>query len=187
MQQRLDLMPPGLSELYASMWSRPGEDTRLYKAEAALCFNLVLDWEHCLSQNSYQCWNPKHPFTSLNNPHHFCEKIFRVASPPNLRFSLFHLDLAKHKVLRGDLNFGTELPTDMLWNECFRLHKRLPILCAGLLETTAPLLYVDNVGHEVRNPDIQVRFIHRTAKSSLQTLLKVERFSGPTRLLSRSA
>jgi hypothetical protein len=166
-QQRLDLMPPGLSELYASMWSRPGEDARLYRAEAALCFNLVLDWNLCGSHNAYTCWNPKHS-TGLraldSSPGHFCSKVYQMGFPPNPMFSLFHLALAKHRVLRGDLNLDTGSPTNLIWGECVRLYKRLPILCAGLLETAGSLSYVNEVGHEIRNPDIQVRFIHRTAK-----------------------
>ncbi|KAE9372715.1 hypothetical protein N431DRAFT_375985 [Stipitochalara longipes BDJ] len=165
-EQRLDQMPMGLSELYASMWSRPGEDIKLYEAEAALCFNLVLDWKLCFSHNSYKCWDPKHlskPRALSTGTGCFCGKIYRAGLPPNLQFSLFHLALAKHQVLRPDLSFGTVPPTDVLWSKFVRLYKRLPILCAGLLETTGQLSYVDEFGHEVRNPDIPVRFLHRTA------------------------
>jgi hypothetical protein len=168
MQQRLDLMPLGLSELYASMWSRPGEDTRLYRAEAALCFNLVLDWELCSSPTSYACWNPKHPPVSrasaaISSP--LCRLVFREhAPPPGPVIPLFQLTLAKHKLLRADISFGPESAVNFLWNECLQFYKRLPVLCAGLLETENSLSCVDDVGYEIRNPDIQVRFIHRTAK-----------------------
>jgi hypothetical protein len=166
-QQRLEQMPPGLSELYAAMWSRPGEDTRLYRAEAALCFNLVLDWELCSPDNYYTCWNPKHfsgPRYFAYDANHFCRRIYPVPSQPSQAFTLFHLALAKQKVLSADLIFETESNTDLLWNECFRVYKRLPILSAGLLETTDPLSSVDDVGHEIRSPHIPVVFIHRTAK-----------------------
>jgi hypothetical protein len=161
-------MPPGLSELYASMWSRLAEDTRLYRVEAALCFNLVLDWELCSSNTHYICWNPKHPQASrLSDPDAdpTCSFIYDEHSPPiNRPISLFQLTLAKHRVLRADLTFGAESNTNFLWNECFLFYKRLPILCAGLLETKDLLSRVNRLGHEIRNPDIEVRFIHRTAK-----------------------
>jgi hypothetical protein len=172
MQQRLDLMPPGLSELYASMWSRPGEDARLYRAEAALCFNLVLDWELCSSDNSYKCWNPNHPPGTrplgadadsdcrLTNCRLVYSPIGQLGSP----ISLFQLTLAKNNVLRADLSVRHESATELLWKECCRFRKRLPVLCAGLLEIKGLLSRVDDVGHEIRNPDIPVRFIHRTVK-----------------------
>jgi hypothetical protein len=168
MQQRLDLMPPGLSELYTSMWSRPGEDKRLYCAEAALCFNLVLNWEVCSSRMYCTCWNPKHLRTGSISVMPYetppCRMIYPQSPPPWAPIPLFQLTFAEHKVLRADLDFGTESTTDLLWNECLRIYKRLPILSAGLLEIIDPLSSVDDVGYEVRNPDVEVRFIHRTAK-----------------------
>ena len=168
MQQRLDLMPPGLSELYASMWSRPGEDKRLYSAEAALCFNLVLNWDLCRSAMYYQCWNPKHrqtrPISVMTYKTPPCRTMYHPFSPPPPPIALFQLTFAEHKVLRADLDFGTESTTDLLWNECLRIYKRLPILSAGLLEIIDPLSRVDDVGYEARDPDVEVRFIHRTAK-----------------------
>jgi hypothetical protein len=168
MQQRLDLMPLGLSELYASMWSRPGEDKKLYGAEAALCFNLVLNWELCSSGMYNTCWNPKHPRTGSISVMTYetppCRMIYDRFPPPRTPISLFQLTFAEHKVLRGDLDFGTESTTNLLWNECLRMYKRLPILSAGLLEIIDPPSSVDDDGYEVRNPDVGVRFIHRTAK-----------------------
>ncbi|KAK5651689.1 hypothetical protein OQA88_11755 [Cercophora sp. LCS_1] len=41
---RVERMPAGLCSLYQEMWSKMNEDQSLYQAEAAMYFNMVLDW-----------------------------------------------------------------------------------------------------------------------------------------------
>jgi hypothetical protein len=45
MEKRLTLLPKGIKSLYMQMWSRLGDDQRLYREEAALFFRIVLTSE----------------------------------------------------------------------------------------------------------------------------------------------
>ncbi|KAI9690641.1 MAG: hypothetical protein M1820_009948 [Bogoriella megaspora] len=43
LEERFQRLPPDLSKLYQKLWLRHGDDENLYRADAALCMNLVLD------------------------------------------------------------------------------------------------------------------------------------------------
>ncbi len=158
---RLNKMPKDLSKLYASMWLRLGDDAAVYAAEAALCFNLVLDWEIYSTFSHYNCWNPDH--VERNKDGDFrCRSLWAGLSDDGC--SILQLALAKKGVVTNKDLQQFESTADLLWDECCGLYRQLPVLSAGLLEFSGPLLQIPDTGYEVRNLSIEVRFVHRTAR-----------------------
>ncbi|KAK3326881.1 hypothetical protein B0H66DRAFT_170482 [Apodospora peruviana] len=58
--RRLHQMPKGLHALYQNMWSRLNDDESIYREEAALYFNMTLEWLRMRSRNYRQPINIFH-------------------------------------------------------------------------------------------------------------------------------
>lgn len=157
--ERLEIMPKEMSSLFYSMWERQGDDREIYGREAALCFNLVLEWEK---------WQKTEIKPPCRNPQLFesdgskcIEEIYRVSS----YFTLYLLMLSKQNSSRGlDRPQNTASKNELIPRYFRELYKKLPILSAGLLEFSRPLWMAEDKNAD---PDIEVRFIHRTAKEFL--------------------
>lgn len=145
------------------MWDRLGDDKKLYRAEVALYFNLVLDWTSSSQWLTYyRDWNWEHNLLDSYDDE-FCLFYCRRAD-----ITLFQLARAKDTRTAACVALGDESDMDKFWKSCIGVYERLPIWSAGLLEFSQLLLRpVSSQRHEGRIPDIEVRFIHRSAKEFL--------------------
>ncbi|KAK7903106.1 hypothetical protein LTR67_001123 [Exophiala xenobiotica] len=108
LKARLTKLPSGLKNLYRAMWSSLGEDEQIYRTKAATLLKLAL-----LHRERY--WAP-------------------WAHPPG-PLSLFVLVVALEPDLVGPVLTTGKLPTlRRLVVACERMEKRLPVICASLLE-----------------------------------------------------
>lgn len=160
-------MPGDLHELYASMWTRMNNDTKQYRSDAALLFNLVLEGlEYCRWTYKDTCWNP------LHEP----QKRYLKWWPMDL--TLFQVAVTKSKYI-GIATYpalwpGKEsLNTEDLWQDCCKAYDRIPVLSAGLLELSGLLVEPSDCrGLLMRHTDVKVRFIHHTAWEFLENTLE---------------
>lgn len=144
-QKRLEKMPKELGELYKMMWDRLNEGDEVYRADAAFYFNLVLEWPG--EQTRFY-------LKSVHN------------SVGSSSFTLGHLSLARDTIQAP--RTCRHISDDSFHKTCRLLHDQISIRSAGLLELS-PATYMRKLapGKAAEPPDIEVRFIHRTAREFL--------------------
>lgn len=117
-------VPDEVNQLFTSMWNRLWNDKKLYRAHAALRFNLVLDWESCGCSANYSCWKLEHRTgTGFRNRPCFFESFDQSGD-----ITLIRLTLASHRFAKGPQikRLGTDM--DSIWNMCLDTYTRVPIL-----------------------------------------------------------
>lgn len=167
-QKRLEVMPGDLKELYNSMWNRLNDDEKLYKADAALYFNLVIEYSN----------------RSLGT--------FYRLDYSSLRPTLGHISLACEVIntLEQDGKIFTT-PLESIGHSCKTHYYGIQTRCAGLLEfSRGPYIDMPKPGQEFLYSDMEVNFIHRTAREFLletpegKSILNEDKISGDLCLAS---
>lgn len=111
LQKRIDALSSELALFYKSMWSRLGDDETIWRREAALYFQVFLNWPEVMSPHSFQ---------------------LALASDDNLRNKV-HRD--RDQLLRDKTAF---LNRPDILSGCHDIQKRVESRCAGLLEYSSP-------------------------------------------------
>jgi NACHT domain len=138
LQARIDALPSDLNEMYKQMWDRLGEDTKFYKQQAALYFNLVLE---CLRHS----W----PQVTLYSFH------LTAACSPAVQANVFR---AKDEYVLNS----------MLEAECRKTNSQIESHCAGLLEVHPGTKHHEQIQLDGSSPILfRINFVHRTARDFL--------------------
>jgi hypothetical protein len=176
-QQRLEEMPSELEKLYSSMWDRLNKDTKRYRPEAALYFNLVIEFPE-LPTMYVQKWGTKERIIE--------QRLIKVPTIAHFALSQEIIQAEDPKHIISDI-----IASDSMISSCKRLYHTIPIRCAGLLELGQGAYETMPTAEEAdRCPDMEVRFIHRTAREFVtgtaegQEILKHDTSSYEARLCS---
>ncbi|CAG8958253.1 hypothetical protein HYFRA_00000607 [Hymenoscyphus fraxineus] len=172
-QQRLEEMPKHLKNLYASMWKRLNDDEKLYEAEAALYFNLVIEYSDQRLTTDYATKD-------------------KIRSRKSREPTLCHISIAREVISACDR--GRPLfvsPLESIGTSCQTHYQGIQVRCAGLLEFTHKGSdKIPQPGNELLYADMEVGFIHRTAKEFLRktaegrNILNKDKISSDLRLAS---
>ncbi|KAG7044043.1 NACHT domain-containing protein [Colletotrichum scovillei] len=110
---RVESLPKDLTKLYKEMWSRMKEDSDLYRRKTVLLFYMAIEYK--THSESALIWHGNANLLGL-----------AISTDDEMLESF----MASH---------GWELPdAELLWQKWHRLGRRLPAMCAGLLDITKP-------------------------------------------------
>ncbi|KAI3549389.1 hypothetical protein CSPX01_02497 [Colletotrichum filicis] len=108
---RVESLPKDLTKLYKEMWSRMKEDSDLYRRKTVLLFYMAMELRASL--DGYGAWK------DMDN--------------------LLGLVISTDDEMLESFMAGQELPDmELLWQKWHRLGRKLPAMCAGLLDITEP-------------------------------------------------
>jgi hypothetical protein len=153
--ERLENLPSDLNKLYMGMWSRLGDDQDLYKVKAASFFNIVLAAEDI--DSGFAWYNRSHEVKGLGTL---------------LDFAFADKEIELDKILNVSLGEGA-LDFDTILDKCQEVFRAISVYSAGLLEVRKDNKDPRGVARETcglscshsdTEPDLLVRFIHRTAR-----------------------
>ncbi|KAK0373283.1 hypothetical protein CLIM01_09364 [Colletotrichum limetticola] len=108
---RVVSLPRDLTKLYKEMWSRMKEDSDLYRRKTVLLFYMAMEFK--TQSNRVHIWKPN--------------------------ANLLGLAISTDDEMLKSFMAGQELPDmELLWQKWHRLGRKLPAICAGLLDITDP-------------------------------------------------
>ncbi|KAK1507571.1 hypothetical protein CTAM01_02683 [Colletotrichum tamarilloi] len=108
---RVESLPKDLTKLYKEMWSRMKEDSDLYRRKTVLLFYMAMEFKS--QRIRVHIWEPN--------------------------ANLLELAISTDDEMLKAFMAGQELPDmELLWRKWHRLGRKLPAMCAGLLDITEP-------------------------------------------------